>query len=121
LREHVAVDRAALIPRYREPIVRWINEADPDPEAISISLADVNVEWTVCLVGDEDEDVDTTIRRWVEDNSRALRESDLEAWYTDEASWPADRTCKKFDAWFEVECHTVLVDMVDGPLLDDET
>lgn len=115
------VNRAALVLKYKEPAIRWINEADPDPEGIHISLDDVNRERTVYLVSDEDADTDTAVRRWVQDNLDMLWESELEGWYTDEALWPTDRTLKKFDQWFDIECHTVLVDTVDGPLFDDET
>lgn len=115
------INRAALILRYKEPAVRWINEADPVPGSVSISLADVNRERTVYLVSDEDADTDEDIRRWVKENFHALWEGELEGWYTDETLWPSGRTLKKFDQWFEVECHTVLIDTVDGPLVDDET
>lgn len=35
------VNRAALILKYKETAVYWINEADPDPEVTAISLDDV--------------------------------------------------------------------------------
>ena len=115
------INRAALILRYKEPAVRWINEADPIPDRVLISLTDVNRERTVYLVSDEDAATDEDIRRWVKENFHVLWEAELEGWYTDESLWPSGRTLKKFDQWFEVECHTVLVDTVDGPLVDDET
>lgn len=114
------INRAALILKYKEPAVRWINEADPDPAGNSICLADVNRERTVYLVSDEDADSEADVRQWVQENVGALWESELEGWYTDQALWPRDRTLKKFDQWFEVECHTVLIDTVDGVLVDDE-
>ncbi len=101
--------------------MRWINEADPDPEGINITVEGVNRERTVYLISDADADTDNDIRRWVEHNFRALWELELEGWYTDEDLWPKNRTLKRFDEWFDVECHTVLVDTVDGPLIDDET
>jgi hypothetical protein len=114
------VNRAALILRYKEPAVRWINEADPDPDAISISLADANRERTVYLISDEDGDTDAAVRQWVKNNFRTLWETELGGWYTDEELWPEDRTLKKFDQWFDVECHTMLMDIVGEPIIDDE-
>jgi hypothetical protein len=36
------VNRGALILRYKEPAVRWINEADPSPSDSPITLQQVN-------------------------------------------------------------------------------
>lgn len=115
------VNRGALILRYKEPAVRWINEADPDPEGMEFTLAEINQERTVYLVSDATGDTDASLRKWVKDNFLALWESELEGWYTDESLWPEDRTLKAFHQWFDVECHTVLIDTVGGPIVDDET
>jgi hypothetical protein len=115
------LNRAALLLKYKEPAVRWINEAEPDPEGIKITIEDVNRERTVYLISDADADTDEDTRKWVKANFRLLWEWELEGWYTDERLWPTKRTLKKFDEWFDVECHTVLVDTVDGPVIDDET
>ena len=47
---------AALIVRYKQPFVDWINAADPSPTSHTLTLAEVNQEHTVYLVGFEDED-----------------------------------------------------------------
>jgi len=114
------LNRAAILVRYREPAVRWINEADPDPDGMTFTLEDVNRERTVYLVSDAHVQTDVDIRRWVQDNFGTLWESELEQWYTDEALWPSKRTLKRFDEWFEVECHTMVFDTSDEPLIDDE-
>ena len=114
------INRAALILRYKEPAVHWINEVDPAPESTPLSLSEVNREQTVYLISDEDADTDKTLRQWVQDNFSALWESELEAWYTDASLWPTNRTMKKFDQWFDVECHTVVIDTLDAPLVDDD-
>ncbi len=53
-------------------------------------------------------------------NYEALFESELEEWYTDEKLWPKKRDIKLFHEWFEVECHTVIIDTIEGPIEDDE-
>lgn len=50
-----------------------------------------------------------------------LFEAELEGWYTDPTLWPQDRTFRLFQTWFDVECHSVVVDMVGGDIYDDET
>ena len=51
---------------------------------------------------------------------KQLFESEIEDWYTDESLWPKNRTRKLFDEWFDVDCHSVLIDTVDGKIIDDE-
>lgn len=113
------VNRAALILRWKDPGIAWINEADPVPDAIVISRDMVNEERTVYLLSDADAESDTAVRRWVKRNYKELFEAELEGWYTDEALWPSSRTLRLFDAWFDVECHSVLIDTVGGPIIDD--
>jgi hypothetical protein len=44
----------------------------------------------------------------------------LEAWSTNEGTWPADRTQAMFGAWFEVVVSSVVEDITDGmPLLEE--
>jgi hypothetical protein len=44
------LNRAALILRYKQPFVDWINAADPSPTSRTLTLAEVNQEHTVYLV-----------------------------------------------------------------------
>lgn len=111
------VNRAAVILRYKDPIVKWINEADPVKDGSEVSLASANEERTVYLVSDgEAENID----RWIRENHGVLFESELEGWYTDESLWPKKRDLKTFKEWFEVECHSVVLDTVGGQIFDDE-
>ena len=120
LKHRTMINRAALILRYKEPAVRWINEADPSPGESPVSVADANQERTVYLVSEGDVATGKEMRRWVRANYQNLWETELEGWYTDDALWPKNRTLKEFDRWFEVECHSVLIDTVGGPLIDDD-
>lgn len=113
------VNRAALILRYKAPAVRWINEADPYPDSHAISTAETNEERTVYLVSDRDAETPATVRRWVRRNFRELFEAELEGWYTDPDLWPANLTLKLFDEWFDVECHTVLIDTVGDTIVEN--
>ena len=114
------LNRAAILLRMKEPAVRWINEADPSPESHEISIKSANEEWTIYLVSDEDGDGEIAVERWVKRNYKALFEDELFGWYTDPSLWPPSLTYKMFKEWFEIECHSVLRDTVDGPIFDDE-
>jgi hypothetical protein len=114
------VNRGALLLRYKEPAVRWINEADPSPDDSPITLSDVNEERTVYLIGDTVGDSPDTFQRWLKKNYADLFEMELEGWYTDPALWPKDRSFKLFQQWFDAELHTVLVDTVGDEIVDDD-
>ena len=48
------LNRAALILRYKQPFVDWINAADPSATSHALTLEEVNQEHTVYLVEVED-------------------------------------------------------------------
>ena len=49
------LNRAALILRYKQPFVDWINAADPSATSHALTLEEVNQEHTMYLVEVEDE------------------------------------------------------------------
>jgi len=114
------LNRAAIILKYKEPAVQWINDADPCHDDPQISWDDVNCERTVYLISDHDADDNKILARWIKLNYEALFEAELEGWYTDETLWPQKRTLKLFHQWFEVECHTVIEDTVGTPIVDED-
>lgn len=114
------LNRGAILIKYREPMVRWINEADPSEKDLAITAAEVNSERTVYLISDADCDGPEAVDEWVRANHRVLFENELEGWYTDPKLWPKKRDLRTFRQWFEVEAHSVIEDTVDGPIVDDE-
>ena len=114
------VNRGALLLRYKEPAVRWINEADPYPTGRIITIEEVNAERTVYLISDTAGDDDRSLERWLKKIFAMLLESELEGWYTDPTLWPQERSYKLFRQWFTPECHTLLFDVVGGMIYDDE-
>jgi len=111
------LNRGAVILRYKALFVQWINEADPIKDTSEITMSNANEERTVYLITDSDaENVD----EWIRENHISLFESELEGWYTDENLWPKKRDYKTFKEWFEMECHSVIMDTVGGEIYDDE-
>ncbi len=112
------VNRAALVVSYREPFVRWINEADPVKEDPGITLERANEDTSIYLISVEDGE---TYEEWLALNYDTLFENELGDWYMDPSLWPEGRDRKMFDQWLSVECHTVLYDTLrDEPLVDDD-
>lgn len=113
------INRAAILLSYKQPAVDWINEADPCVSDPGLTLADVNYERTIYLINEAHAESDVDVRDWITRNFKALFETELAGWYTDEALWPNHRDLALFDEWFDVQCHTVLIDLAGGPLFDD--
>jgi hypothetical protein len=115
------INRAAVILRYKEPAVAWINKADPYKKNTVVNIESANEERTVYLIRDRDADTPADVEKWINLNYDALFESELDSWYSDEELWPKDRSIKLFRKWFDVECHTVIVDTVDTSIEEYET
>ena len=43
----------------------------------------------------------------------------LASWFTDESTWPADRSFDVFCSWFDFQHHSMLVDLCDELLIDE--
>lgn len=111
------LNRAALILRYKQPFVDWINSVDPSFDAHPLTLADTDDERTVFLVEVEDKN---ELRGWLVHHHEELFEEELRGWYTDPALWPRDRSLERLQEWCSFELHTVVVDTGESPLEDDE-
>ncbi len=111
------VNRAAIIVSCKEPFVKWIEEVDPSGKKMGMTPERVNNERIVYLISDEDAE---NLEGWISENYETLFENELEGWYTDESLWPQKRDYKTFNEWFDVVCHSVIVDLVGEEIVDDE-
>jgi len=48
-----------------------------------------------------------------------LFEREHYGWHLDPTDWPQNRTLAMFREWFRIEMHTIIEDLVDGPIKDD--
>jgi hypothetical protein len=111
------LNRDLLIVRYKQPFVDWINEADPRPDGHRITLEVANEDSPAYLIH---EFASEEFESWLEGCYVQLFENILDEWYTDPALWPQDRTLDLLKAWCDLEVHSMVLDCVDEPLLDDE-
>lgn len=110
----MVLNRAAVIVRYKQPFVDWINAADLQSEH-KVTLADVNKENHVYLIEVEEQE---ELGRWLEVNHDIIFEEELNGWYTDPALWPQDRWLALFKKWCSLELHTMVFDMGQSPIED---
>lgn len=107
------LNRAALIVRPAQPFIDWVMSLGdsgllPDPQG----------EQTVYLVPEygSDEDAEAILGEIYED----IFASELYAWEEDESRWPADRGLASFKQWFSVEFHSIVEDLCDYELTDED-
>ena len=111
------LNRAALLLRYKQPFIDWINAVDPNPGSHTVTLDEINgEERTVYLVEVEDEQ---ELERWLQLNAEVLFETELHDWYTDPSLWP-NRTLDALRKWCSLELRTVVIDTGQTVLEDDD-
>ena len=111
------INRDLVIVRFKQPFVDWVNEADPNPQDDYMSFEEVNEDPPAFLIP---EYASEEFEEWLQEYYPPIFEEALEQWYADPSLWPQDRTWKLFKAWCDVEVHSMIIDLVDGPLEDDD-
>jgi len=107
------LNRALLIVRPGQPFLDWAAKLDD-----SGLLPEVDGEQTAYLVPEFEDDAKR--RRVLKLVYAEVFERELFAWHTDESDWPQDRTFAMFQQWFKIELHSVVEDLGDSELYDDE-
>ena len=104
------VNRAAVVLEPAQAYLEWAKDC---PEAIpDITLRELGEEGTVYLIPESNDDPD----RWLRRNFVAMFEYELEAWYTDRAVWPKDRSFKAFKKFFNVRFCSIVMDLGKGSI-----
>jgi hypothetical protein len=110
------INRGVVIIKARQPFVDWINSTTP--EEPPLTLAEVNRECTAVLVPDLGNEIETN--EYLEPLKPKLLEMQLAGWYTDEQTWPRNRTARLFDAWFRLEVHSMVWDGAGTEIIYEE-
>ncbi len=91
--------------------MKWINSL-PDPAGVSVE--EVNRDDTCYLLPEYSHDNEE--EALITDFYDLIFEEQLMGWWTEESDWPANRSLTLFKEWFDVEFHSVVLDLVDAPL-----
>ena len=102
-----------MIVRPKQPYVDWAAGLDD-----SDTVPTEDDERTVYLLPEYDDEVDGMALLSMA--YEMIFESELENWHLIEEDWPSNRTFAMFREWFEIEMHSMVVDLCDEPLMDDE-
>jgi hypothetical protein len=107
------LNRAVLIVRPKQPYIDWA--AALDDSGLVPSPEDEQTVYLIPAYEDEDE-------AWelIEELYETIFERELYDWHSDESAWPLDRDFETFQDWFEIELHSVVEDLCDHEILDDD-
>jgi hypothetical protein len=107
------LNRAALIVRPKQPFHDWAASLDDSGLA-----PDVAGEPTVYLIPEFESDEDG--RLVLKHVYAEIFERELDSWHTNPAAWPQKRDFTVFQEWFSIELHSVVEDLMDDVLVDDD-
>ena len=109
------INRGCLILKPRQPFIDWLNQTDSDEP---IHLKEAREDVTAFLIPDFDSNEEADL--FVKNNYLSFFEQILEDWITDENIWPKDRTRTKFEQWFDIQIHSMVVDTVDKKIVKEK-
>lgn len=112
------LNRSALIVRAKQPFLDWIKSLPGESEN-DLTLGRLNAEPQVYLLADLGE-LEDQAEPLIRSFSSIVFELELDGWWTEESDWPQDRSYEVFCQWFDASLHSMVHDLVDEPLIDDE-
>jgi hypothetical protein len=104
------VKRTALVIKPKQPYIQWANSLDEDGVKLGV---DFEMEGRVYLV-DNASGFDLDVEATVAPHFEFIFEEELNAWHRVESDWPARRDFDTFLEWFEVEYHSMVIDLGHG-------
>lgn len=107
------LNRGVLIVRPKQPYLDWAAGLDD-----SGLVPDAEGERTVYLIPSFEDDSEA--EEVLEEVYGVVFDLELDGWHTDESAWPRNRTLAMFKEWFHIELHSVVEDLVDDDIVDDE-
>jgi hypothetical protein len=104
------VKRTAISLKPKQPYVDWANGLDEDGMKIGTEFTP---EAHVYLIEDTT-DLVLDLKVLLESYYQAIFEEGLGSWHRVENDWPARRDLATFFAWFEVDVHSMVLDLAGG-------
>ena len=111
------LNRSVALLVYKQPFLAWLQSADPTPGTVW-TLEELREDNDTFLIPQFDDPSDSV--KWIESRWRALFDSILIDWLTDESLWPKNRTLKMFREWFDIKVHSMVWDLAEEPLIVED-
>src|SRR5689334_4838949 len=112
----VLLNRSAIVVTPKQPFLDWLRSIDP--ANAELTLEDLGSEPTIYLLPMcENEEAMT---EYLSEVYGDVFEEELNGWHTDDSVWPRDPSFVMFGQWFDYRFHSMLVDMCEEPLAEEE-
>lgn len=110
------LNRCVITVKAKQPFFDWLQTL---PEAAGMTLEELNEDGIAYLLPEleDDDDLESVLPQCFD----LIFEEELIGWRTDEKLWPPVRDLPTFLSWFDVQLRSIVIDLVDAPLKDDET
>lgn len=108
------LNRCVITVKAKQPFFDWLKNL---PETAGMTLDELNEDGIAYLLPEvDDDDLETILPQCFD----LIFEEELTGWRTDEKTWPAVRDLATFQSWFDVQLRSIVIDLVDAPLKDDD-
>jgi hypothetical protein len=108
-----AINRAIAIIKPKQPYLDWANSL-PDP-AENLTLEELRSDCTALMIPEfphKDEE-----EAFFKELYSAIFEMELDVWHGDDTLWPGKRDYETFRAWFDVEIHSTVIDVLEKGIM----
>jgi hypothetical protein len=112
------INRTAVTITGAKPYIDWTRQTDADANKGAITVARARTYGSAFLLPEFELEED--VQEWVEDNAAWIFELQLGTWTDDETTWPQSRDLASFREWFNIEIHSVVVDVADDDIEGEE-
>jgi hypothetical protein len=110
------INRGVIVVKPKKPFLDWLRGL-PDPVA-GVTLENLRSDCNTYLLPewDTEEDLQELLVQCCGD----IFAVELEGWCTYETKFPTRRSWSIFRDWFDIEAHSMVVNLVQGAITDDE-
>ena len=105
------VKRSAITLKPKQPYFDWANQLDDGPKID----AETDSEASIYLLEDGS-DFEFYLEALLSPHYKEIFEEELESWHRNKADWPVAGDLAMFLAWFDVEVHSMVFDLVGRAL-----
>jgi hypothetical protein len=102
--------RTAIIVKPKAPYIEWANSLEEGGVKLG---EDFEPEHTIYLIEDMT-GYQIDIEAMIAPHYEFIFEEELNSWHRLERDWPAERDLATFMEWFEVEYHSIILDLCPG-------
>ena len=110
------VKRAAVCIRPKQPYIDWANGLEEGGVKIGAEFMPAETVYMIDDLAEGSIDAEALLEPYY----AVIFEEELGGWHRVEADWPKRRDFETFQAWFDMEVHSMVLDLPGGRWLGTE-